>query len=430
MSQPDHRDVTVVIPSTNRVALLRTALDGVRRQTVRTRIKEVLVSENTVHRDDVAALCAEFSADLPIRFLHRDPPVSGLKHGLLILSEPYDSTYTAILHDDDWWAPEHLAHSLEALDTTAAVASYTGFFDITGESAPLRADSNVLFWFGSSFARVTETWLLDSAAVVASCVGGTPGRYSTLVARTTALNRASEVLTLGNVFDNDRMLSVAFCRDGKVAFCPSPSAYIRIHPGQDSLRYKTPEVIATMTKTTQWLLAQAPLLGVDVLAAVQERLKSCPEAHRYLVNEVLSRPWARQPLRQLPNVPAALRQAWADTDRRALAGNPIYLQKTAAWRAKVSKAVAMLDAKQTAAGTRELMEVIKMVQGCDLPAVTLEALIETSSHLGKVDRPRAAYLLEMAAKLAQALDRSEDQDRAEDLAASFSARPSPGQTAA
>jgi hypothetical protein len=422
-SLPADATVTVILPSTNRITMLRTALDGIRNQTALRQIREVVVSENTAIGDGAAALCAEFSNDLPIRFIHRQPPLTSTEHGKLLLRAPYATRYVAILHDDDWWGPEHIQHALTALETTHAVACYTSFFDVTGESAPLRSDSNAMFWFGSGYQPMTQVWRLDAEAVVMSCLGGTPGRYSALVVRTEVLHAARFVSDLGNPFDNDRMFSVAFARQGEVVFCPMPTVFIRMHPGQDSRQFQQAEVNKRMTETTLWLLQEARILGVDFMAALERRLATCPPTHQRLVLEFLNLPWVRGGLQNQAGVPVALVSFWEQVDAAVYAAtNPTYAQKTVFWKSKLEAALSMLEAKQNAAALRLLLEAVKSVEGCENPRVTLEALLDICLPLGRVDRPRACYLADTVAKLADAMKRPADRMRALEILKSLQNR--------
>jgi hypothetical protein len=70
-----------------------------------------------------------------------------------------------------------------------------------------------------------------------------------------------------------------------------------------------------------------------------------------------------------------------------------------------------------------MLDGIKAVQGCGNPAVILDALIEISTHLGRIDAGRARYLLGLALKLAQDHPKTEMLERIKQLLARLPATP-------
>jgi len=70
---------------------------------------------------------------------------------------------------------------------------------------------------------------------------------------------------------------------------------------------------------------------------------------------------------------------------------------------------------------------VKAIEGCKVPAVILEALLEICAQLGRLDSGRARFLLGIATNLADSLRRPEDKKRAEMLLGALhlvAARPS------
>lgn len=427
-------DVIVVIPTTNRPDMLRTALASIRRQTAYSCIKTVLVSENSREIDGTAAVCREFGSELPLRLVHREPSLSPNDHARQLLTGNYSEPILAILHDDDWWAPEHLARSIEAMTATSSVACYSGFFNVQNESAIITCDNNALFWLGSGFDRMDRVWALDFTQMALSSLPATPGRYSTLVAQTTVLRESSYVLGLGNPFDTDRMLSVALAERGRVAVYPAPSVYIRYHRGQGSGSFPTNEMEKWMLSTTRWILVQCERLGIDLLSAFNQRLAACPAEHQRPVFEAFSTPWLRAVFGSNEAVFPALRRFWQAGTGTAndLA---VYVQWTVVWRAKYEAALALCHAKQNAEALKLLLVAVTSVESCGVPQVILEALVAICPTLARMDRGRAAFLAEMAIRFAGSLGRAAEREQLAALLAQLRSdpireRPSPRGVAA
>ncbi|WP_438482699.1 glycosyltransferase family A protein [Oleiharenicola lentus] len=295
--------ITVVIPTTARPKMLETALRSVASQTALSQIKEVLVSENAGSRAS-EAICRKF-AQLPIRYVFRDPPLKALAHAKAY-AQAASAAFTAILHDDDWWSPQHLANGLRAFEKNPDAAVYfSSFFDVTGESAPLKCDSNLMMWFGGGFPAMMQPWALTRAEALLACIPGTPGRYSTLIARTEALRASTYVYDLDNPFDNDRLLIVALLEHGSLVFQPLPEVFIRTHPSQDFRTFSLSDIHAHMERTTEWLFKKSAALGVSLDSEFAQRVARCPSEHRTAVMEMLSYPWCADPLNRRGLLPAS-----------------------------------------------------------------------------------------------------------------------------
>src|SRR5580704_5194067 len=121
---------SVIITTRDRPEMLGDALISVRRQTRREAIGQVIVSENGL-TDGSRGVCKEFS-DLPVQYVKQEPPVSSLMH-LKAIWHHVEGPYVAILHDDDWWMPDHLENALNALDgQSECVATFSNFLDSRG----------------------------------------------------------------------------------------------------------------------------------------------------------------------------------------------------------------------------------------------------------------------------------------------------------
>jgi len=315
-------DTTVLITTAKRAGMLRTALAGIRDQSARKRIREVLVSENTA---DLGSLdvCREFAGSLPIRHVQRRPPITPLMHGKTVFGASYETEFVAILHDDDWWLPEHLEKSLRALEREQTVAAYSSFVEVADERSLIKGESNVMFAFAAGFPALAESWKLDAETALLSCLPGTPGRYSALVARSNAMRNAAYIFDLENHFDNDRMLTVALAKQGPLSFLPFPSVCIRMHASQDGRRFATPALIQRVTQTTEWLLRQAEGMRVDLPGALQKRLGQCPQNALEAAVTCYSQIWVRLLLKNHPRTPAALKEIWSRLDRAQEKARPV-----------------------------------------------------------------------------------------------------------
>jgi hypothetical protein len=269
--------ITLLLPTAGRPELLRTALTSVADQTLVSHISKVVISENTSNEAS-RAIAAEFATRLPIEYALRRPTLSPFAHGHALFAAAPTEGLVAVLHDDDWWGPTHLADSLARIEAYPdAVASYAGFYEVASETALLKCDTNIMFWFGGNYPPLRAVWLLDECSVLLSCLLGTPGRYSTLLARAAAFHAAVAVtFREANPYDNDRRLLLEFARLGKIAFSPIPSVFIRLHPQQDSQSYAYAEHVRHMRATTMYALARIDSLGLDLAAELDRRLRTCP----------------------------------------------------------------------------------------------------------------------------------------------------------
>src|SRR5580658_10308150 len=99
-------DITVVIPAAGRPQFLSCLLDSIQRQSAIDRVAEIIVSEDSGNRES-KNIVAKFK-ELPIRYVSRESPLGFLGHHKALLCDEARSPLTALLHDDDWWAPQHL----------------------------------------------------------------------------------------------------------------------------------------------------------------------------------------------------------------------------------------------------------------------------------------------------------------------------------
>jgi hypothetical protein len=251
--------------------LLANALASVARQTAVHRIAEVVVMENGGNRSS-EEIGKKFPG-LPIRYVFRElrTPISGL---LASWFGEARFPIVAMLHDDDWWADDHLARGLADLEgNPEASVVYSSCCLVKDETAwTMDLYGSFIAWFDDDTAPAGGLRTLTFEHVLPGSLLGNAFHMSSLIALRTALAAALPNLNDGNEFDYDRSLAVELSRHGKLLFHDSPSAFVRIHPGQDS----ADAVISGRERTwiprnSRRLAKLANDCGIDVRTRLTER---------------------------------------------------------------------------------------------------------------------------------------------------------------
>ncbi len=270
--------VTVVISTTDRPHMLRTALRSVERQTAKEQVGAVIVSENARNRGS-ADICAEFPT-LPIRYVFRDPPLGPLQHGMALFAEAgtLPNQHVAILHDDDWWGINHLATGLNELEKNPDASSYwSSSYLVYGESSWYVQCWNETCWIAKGFPPLTEVAKLDRREAALACVGSGPAHYSTVIAYKDALCESFlEVVKTGNLFDNDRLLFLEFAKRGPVLVNFVPEVFVRQHPAQEQRSFSLAASSEHIAAATRAVLEFCKKEGVDVLSEFERLYAECP----------------------------------------------------------------------------------------------------------------------------------------------------------
>jgi glycosyltransferase involved in cell wall biosynthesis len=230
--------VGVLILTCNRPAFLREALESVRRQTARDRIAQVVVSENSANGDS-EDLCRQFP-DLPIDYVRQTPPVPALFH-LTAVWPLIRHENVAFLHDDDWWAPEHLQAALAAFDSNpGCVGCFSSYYETADARRPFQLDP-IKAWrvWASTSCSFQPALVLDDVGMLLINLLDSTFHYSTFVGRNVPTWQASQrVAASGNAYDNDRLFPVYLSAHGSVAYVTRPDVFVRVHPEQDSARFE------------------------------------------------------------------------------------------------------------------------------------------------------------------------------------------------
>jgi hypothetical protein len=271
--------------------LLRVALQSVAQQKAVAKIDRIFVSENGADPAS-RSTCAEFP-QLPITYVYREPAVKPLQHGRLLMDECLQGDFTCILHDDDWWLPDHLGNALAALDADPSAAAYGTSFIIFKDETQLLERYDLTAWFGANYPATESVWKLSPSNVLLASFYGLVVHYSSLVARTSALAQSAFIYDLDNPFDNDRMLLYALSRHGTVLFNPEVSVVVRHHNLRDTSLFAQDERNRCMAQTTEWMVSSGMKSWSLMAAAFAKRLAACPDQAQKidLIRVAVSRPW-------------------------------------------------------------------------------------------------------------------------------------------
>ncbi len=224
-------EVTVIIPTARRAGLLPIALRSVAAQTAAARIARVLVSENSADRAS-RDVCQRFP-ELPIEYITQDPPATPVQHLARLFGRTDLAEFTALLCDDDWWAPGHLDVLLRSLTTTPdASAAFCTAALVDSEHA-----TDAQLYLPAAFHLVTEREAavgcvpFDAGRVLASAWVHTPFHFTAMLARSRPLREVSARLNDFHPYNADRLLFAELALRGTVAFVPQAGAFIRRHAG-------------------------------------------------------------------------------------------------------------------------------------------------------------------------------------------------------
>jgi hypothetical protein len=185
---------------------------------------------------DSEEICKEFP-NLPVQYIRQDPPIPALHH-FNCLARLVNTDYIATLHDDDWWLPRHLECAIEALEKTAAVASFSNFLESYSPQHPRKSSYKALrVWAATGQDFSKKCIRLSSIQNFLIHFLSTSIHYSTYVGRAAECSIATQQLVeIGNDFDNDRNFPILLGECGQLLYLTDFGACIRIHGAQDCAR--------------------------------------------------------------------------------------------------------------------------------------------------------------------------------------------------
>ena len=265
-------NVSVLIPTANRPQYLPKALASVAQQSAKQHIAEVLVMENGGNRQS-EAICKSFP-ELPIRYVFREKriPIGGLLESWFNEAQ---APIVALMHDDDWWTEDHLDRGLTALKNhPQAGAFYNSCNRVLDETGwILSLYGSFIAWFGNPTAPAGGIRPLSFEQTLLCSLLATGFHMSALIAPKSALDLAMPFFNDGNAFDYDRSLAVGLAQQGGLLFDDTPSAFVRVHPGQDSAVAGVSERERTwFPQNTRRLLKLADEQAIDVRTKLPQRL--------------------------------------------------------------------------------------------------------------------------------------------------------------
>jgi hypothetical protein len=282
--------ITVIIPTFRRPDLLRTALASVARQSRLDLVTRVVVSENGGCRLS-EAICREFP-EVPVEYVFQDPLLSTSEHAQQLMTQFVGDSFTAVLHDDDWWRDEHLAWAVRGFESYPDAVMYAAaYYHVQDERSLITHAGSPCCWFGMEYAPLSDFWLLNREAVFQAALLHTPVVFSSTVVRSEPLRRAGGIFELGNPYDVDRMLLARLAASGPLIFRPYPETFRRHHAGQDVRRFTADQATLQMSITTRWILSEWGPDPQVLTEGLNRRLTACPPSAHSRLAEDLFAPW-------------------------------------------------------------------------------------------------------------------------------------------
>ncbi|HEX4139174.1 MAG TPA: glycosyltransferase family A protein [Candidatus Methylacidiphilales bacterium] len=282
--------VTILIPTAKRPEYLETALRSVSEQTALRDVVEVIVSESAGDPRS-GEVCKRFP-HLPIQYILRDPQLQMTEHFSALKKAEWKGDLAAILHDDDWWAPDYLRQAIDTLSAHPRSSVYCCCsYYVAGESSMLACGGNLCFWFGADYPPIQPVWELSQEAVLLGTLLSTPVHYSAMVCRADALLKASAVYDTANWFDADRMITYELSRFGTIAFSPLPYSFYRLHANQLTEHFALARRNERVAMTTEWIIERSGESWESAGDLFSERVKRCPPSARVALHLTAMEPW-------------------------------------------------------------------------------------------------------------------------------------------
>lgn len=272
--------------------MLAEALESVRRQTGLASVARVIVSENG-DTGDSEEVCKRF-ADLPLLYVRQQPPVSSLLH-LKAIWPHIESPIVAILHDDDWWIPEHLQNSLAVLNEHPECgATFSNFYDTLGPRiVHFGSDKAWRVWVATGCDFRPHLLMLDKVSVLLACLLNSAFHYSTMVGRKEVVWESYlKMVAADNAWDNERTFPVFLSSWGPLGYVTKHAAMIRAHPAQEGqdLKVAAAGFDRTRVRTTQWLAQLEPETTALAVKKFNETAPDVPHGLLGLVSSQIEKP--------------------------------------------------------------------------------------------------------------------------------------------
>jgi glycosyltransferase involved in cell wall biosynthesis len=255
--------LTVIIPGYKRAQYLFTALESIKRQTALASIEKIIVSENSEDPDS-EKVCEQFP-ELRISFIRQRPQLNVLEHFVWILDQS-SSTYTAMLHDDDWWYPTHIENALKSLNE-GNVSYFSNVLFTSNEiykAAFLHYPSLISYLCGDKSAFNVIPFTFEQVATL--CYLYTPFHMSSMVALTSAMKFANEYgLKNSHPWYADRVFYPYLSLKGPLAWNPQFLCGIRQHSKNDAKTFDFNERVNAHREGSKKILDLANSNSVNIL---------------------------------------------------------------------------------------------------------------------------------------------------------------------
>lgn len=191
--------VAVLLPTRNRIAWLKTALECFRRQTYRDFV--IRVSDDG-SSDGTKDLTAEDFPDLPIIWKRRDPGTGGLAEHLKVLLPEIEEELYVLAHDDEVYSSNYLETLVQLMENPEVTLGMGRFLFADLRSQPVRL-SLYTPQLGDGLWTAAEL----KREIVINGVGAAPG--SGFIARTSANPSPSSFPTGYLYYDFQFMMALA-----------------------------------------------------------------------------------------------------------------------------------------------------------------------------------------------------------------------------
>lgn len=266
-------NISVVIPTYKRPAMLRAALESVRNQSRPDCIRDVIVSENS---DDPGSrrACEEFP-ELPIRLSYHPaeiPPRPYAHFAVAVAKASGD--WVALLADDDIWGRYHIEEACRALtERREAVAFFGNAAVIVDDTCDVRGAFSIrphIAMAGSSQGcREFSVW--ETRDMLFETLLHVPlPMWSVVTRKATALAAMEHFHEPVVGMDADRYFIWRVGSQGPVVVGREITYLNRMHDSNDVLRFireQPSENLAMAAEYTRRMLSDARRLGIDPLEA-------------------------------------------------------------------------------------------------------------------------------------------------------------------
>jgi glycosyltransferase involved in cell wall biosynthesis len=226
--------VTILIPTRKRPTMLTNTLQSIRGQSRPELIKEVVISENSSDLQS-EAIAAQFSQDLPIRFIRQPIELNAEEH-FVALTKYSQSAHTALIGDDDMWDRYHLEEAQRAFKEHPDIVAYFGqSVSVANETCyPFASIGASLLQVPTLGDRSLQDFLIwDKRETAMQCMSHTPLNMWALVSDTRVLQSSMECSFGQSPFRKaascDKILIWELAKHGTMAIGRHISLFYRRH---------------------------------------------------------------------------------------------------------------------------------------------------------------------------------------------------------